>query len=91
MDLGFVRHNRRILVFLPPIHESSKKSARTEKTIFISPIKPVKKPAVSRLDEIAYDSIRTVVLKNAVNQLTPNLMMCGAEQIPGIPIGKIVP
>ena len=60
VDLGFVRQNRRILVFLPPIHESSKKSARTEKTIFISPIKPVKKPAVSCLDEIAYDSIRTL-------------------------------
>ncbi|MDD1682643.1 MAG: hypothetical protein LUO98_02305 [Methanoregula sp.] len=51
----------------------------------------MKKPAVSRLDEIAYDSIRTVVLKNAVNQLIPNLMVCGAEKIPGIPIVKIVP
>jgi hypothetical protein len=51
----------------------------------------VKKPAAGCLHEIAYDSIRTVVLKNAVNQLIPKHMMCGAEEILGIPIAKIAP
>ena len=51
----------------------------------------MKKPTVSRLHGIDYYSIQTVVPKNMVNQLIPQLKACGAEDILEIPISKIVP
>ena len=51
----------------------------------------MKKPTVSRLHGIDYNSIQTVVPKKTVNQLIPMLKACGAEDILEIPISKIVP
>jgi ATP phosphoribosyltransferase len=64
-------------------------SASMEKIVAALPA--MKKPTVSRLHEIDYYSIQTVVPKNAVNQLIPKLKACGAEDILEIPITKIVP
>ena len=64
-------------------------SASMEKIVAALPA--MKKPTVSRLHEIDYYSIQTVVPKNAVNQLIPRLKACGAEDILEIPITKIVP
>ncbi len=57
----------------------------------VAALPAMKKPTVSRLHEIDYYSIQTVVPKNAVNQLIPKLKACGAEDILEIPITKIVP
>jgi ATP phosphoribosyltransferase len=64
-------------------------SSSMEKIVAALPA--MKKPTVSRLHEIDYYSIQTVVPKNAVNQLIPKLKACGAEDILEIPITKIVP
>jgi ATP phosphoribosyltransferase len=57
----------------------------------IAVLPAMKRPTVSRLHGIDYYSIQTVVPKNRVNQLIPNLKACGAEDILEIPITKIVP
>jgi ATP phosphoribosyltransferase len=57
----------------------------------IAALPAMKKPTVSRLHEIDYYSIQTVVPKSAVNRLIPQLKACGAEDILEIPIAKIVP
>jgi ATP phosphoribosyltransferase len=57
----------------------------------VAALPAMKKPTVSRLHGIEYYSIQTVVPKNAVNQLIPQLKACGAEDILEIPISKIVP
>ena len=57
----------------------------------VAALPAMKKPIVSRLHEIDYYSIQTVVPKNIVNQLIPRLKACGAEDILEIPITKIVP
>ena len=64
-------------------------SASMEK--IVAALSAMKKPTVSRLHRIDYYSIQTVVPKNMVNQLIPKLKACGAEDILGIPITKIVP
>lgn len=57
----------------------------------VAALPAMKKPTVSRLHEIDYYSIQTVVPKSAVNRLIPQLKACGAEDILEIPIAKIVP
>ena len=57
----------------------------------VAALPAMKKPTVSRLHGIEYYSIQTVVPKNTVNQLIPQLKACGAEDILEIPISKIVP
>ncbi|OPY37329.1 MAG: ATP phosphoribosyltransferase [Methanoregula sp. PtaU1.Bin051] len=57
----------------------------------VSELPAMKKPTVSRLHDIDYYSIQTVVPKSAVNRLIPKLKSCGAEDILEIPITKIVP
>jgi ATP phosphoribosyltransferase len=57
----------------------------------VAALPAMKKPTVSRLHEIDYYSIQTVVPKSAVNRLIPQLKACGAEDILEIPITKIVP
>ena len=50
----------------------------------------MKKPTVAKLHGIDYFSLETVVLKNMVNTLIPELKAAGAEDILEIPITKIV-
>jgi len=57
----------------------------------VAALPAMKKPTVSRLHEIDFYSIQTVVPKSAVNRLIPQLKACGAEDILEIPIAKIVP
>ena len=57
----------------------------------IASLPAMKTPTVSRLHGIDYYSIQTVVAKNSVNRLIPQLKACGAEDILEIPITKIVP
>jgi ATP phosphoribosyltransferase len=64
-------------------------AAAMEKIVAALPA--MKKPTVSRLHDIDYYSIQTVVPKNMVNRLIPKLKSCGAEDILEIPITKIVP
>jgi ATP phosphoribosyltransferase len=64
-------------------------SASMEK--LVSALPAMKKPTVSQLHGIDYYSIQTVVQKNMVNKLIPQLKACGAEDILEIPITKIVP
>ncbi|RPJ54296.1 MAG: ATP phosphoribosyltransferase [Methanobacteriota archaeon] len=59
-----------------------------QKVIAVLPA--MKKPTVSSLHGIDYFSIQTVVHKNIVNQLIPELKDAGAEDILEIPIAKIV-
>jgi len=63
-------------------------SSALESVIAILPA--MKKPTVSRLHNIDYFSIETVVLKRIVNKLIPQLKEAGAEDILEIPIAKIV-
>jgi len=64
-------------------------AASMEKIVAALPA--MKKPTVSRLHGIDFYSIQTVVPKNMVNKLIPQLKACGAEDILEIPITKIVP
>ncbi|HVN74402.1 MAG TPA: ATP phosphoribosyltransferase [Methanoregula sp.] len=57
----------------------------------VAALPAMKTPTVSRLHGIDYYSIQTVVPKNTVNRLIPQLKACGAEDILEIPIAKIVP
>jgi ATP phosphoribosyltransferase len=57
----------------------------------IAALPAMKMPTVSRLHGIDYYSIQTVVAKNSVNRLIPQLKACGAQDILEIPITKIVP
>jgi ATP phosphoribosyltransferase len=57
----------------------------------VAALPAMKKPTVSQLHGIDYYSIQTVVQKNQVNRLIPQLKACGAEDILEIPITKIVP
>ena len=57
----------------------------------VAALPAMKKPTVSRLHGIDFYSIQTVVPKNMVNKLIPQLKACGAEDILEIPITKIVP
>ncbi len=56
----------------------------------ISMLPAMKKPTVSQLHGIEYFSIQTVVKKQVVNKLIPQLKSAGAEDILEIPISKIV-
>jgi ATP phosphoribosyltransferase len=56
----------------------------------ISVLPAMKKPTVSRLFEAPYYEVVTVVEKNRVNILIPQLKSKGAEDILEIPISKIV-
>ena len=56
----------------------------------ISMLPAMKKPTVSQLHGIEYFSIQTVVKKQVVNKLIPELKSAGAEDILEIPISKIV-
>ncbi len=56
----------------------------------IAMLPAMKKPTVSQLHGIEYFSIQTVVRKQAVNKLIPQLKSAGAEDILEIPIAKIV-
>lgn len=56
----------------------------------VSTLPALKKPTVSRLHGIDYFSLETVVFKNQVNTLIPQLKSSGAEDILEIPITKIV-
>lgn len=57
----------------------------------VAALPAMKKPTISQLHGIDYYSIQTVVPKNIVNKLIPQLKACGAEDILEIPITKIVP
>ncbi|MDD1676879.1 MAG: ATP phosphoribosyltransferase [Methanomicrobiales archaeon] len=56
----------------------------------IAALPAMKKPTIGTLHGIDYFSIQTVVPKNRVNQLIPQLKSAGAEDILEIPIAKIV-
>jgi ATP phosphoribosyltransferase len=56
----------------------------------IAVLPAMKKPTIGTLHGIDYFSIQTVVPKNRVNQLIPQLKSAGAEDILEIPIAKIV-
>ena len=56
----------------------------------VAALPAMKRPTVSRLHGIGYFSIQTVVRKQSVNQLIPQLKAAGAEDILEIPITKIV-
>jgi len=63
-------------------------AARIDAVIGILPA--MKTPTVSRLHNLDYFSLETVVPKGEVNQLIPRLKAAGAEDILEIPIAKIV-
>ena len=63
-------------------------AARIDAVIGILPA--MKTPTVSRLHNLDYFSLATVVPKGEVNQLIPRLKAAGAEDILEIPIAKIV-
>ena len=48
-------------------------------------------PTVSRLAEVGYFAVETIVSKSAINTLIPKLKALGAEDIIELPITKIVP
>ena len=56
----------------------------------IAALPAMKKPTIGTLHGIDYFSIQTVVPKNRVTQLIPQLKSAGAEDILEIPIAKIV-
>jgi ATP phosphoribosyltransferase len=56
----------------------------------VASLPAMKKPTVAKLHGIDYFSLETVVLKNMVNTLIPELKAAGAEDILEIPITKIV-
>jgi ATP phosphoribosyltransferase len=56
----------------------------------IAMLPAMKTPTVSRLHNLDYFSLQTVVPKDRVNQLIPGLKAAGAEDILEIPIAKIV-
>jgi ATP phosphoribosyltransferase len=56
----------------------------------VATLPAMKKPTIGTLHGIDYFSIQTVVPKNRVNQLIPQLKSAGAEDILEIPIAKIV-
>jgi ATP phosphoribosyltransferase len=63
-------------------------AARIDAVIGMLPA--MKTPTVSRLHNLDYFSLATVVPKGEVNQLIPRLKAAGAEDILEIPIAKIV-
>lgn len=63
-------------------------TSRLESVIAMLPA--MKKPTVSQLHGIDYYSIQTVVMKQVVNRIIPQLKGAGAEDILEIPISKIV-
>ncbi|MDD1660263.1 MAG: ATP phosphoribosyltransferase [Methanomicrobiales archaeon] len=63
-------------------------AARIDAVIGMLPA--MKTPTVSRLHNLDYFSLETVVPKGQVNQLIPGLKAAGAEDILEIPIAKIV-
>jgi ATP phosphoribosyltransferase len=63
-------------------------AARIDAVIGMLPA--MKTPTVSRLHNLDYFSLETVVPKGEVNQLIPRLKAAGAEDILEIPIAKIV-
>jgi ATP phosphoribosyltransferase len=56
----------------------------------VAALPALKRPTVSRLHGVDYYSIQTVVQKDQVNTLIPNLKAAGAQDILEIPIAKII-
>jgi ATP phosphoribosyltransferase len=90
------RDNAEILTLLRGVMEGRTRvllsmnvpAARIDAVIGMLPA--MKTPTVSRLHNLDYFSLETVVAKGEVNQLIPRLKAAGAEDILEIPIAKIV-